>query len=91
MHAPPYQGVVCKFRTAYDVVLAPLSLAGARFVPVMDVAAAVNLPSDIATAIAIDIVSTSATGTLEQMILPAVRVFIDGTPSLTATLRDALF
>ena len=91
MHAPPYQGVVCKFRTAYDVVLAPLSLAGARFVPVMDVAAAVNLPSDIATAIAIDIVSTSATGTLEQLRLPAVRVFIDGTPSLTATLRDALF
>ncbi|PIG26085.1 type VI secretion system protein ImpG [Janthinobacterium sp. 35] len=91
MHAPPYQGVVCKFRTAYDVVLAPLSLAGARFVPVMDVAAAVNLPSDISTAIAIDIVSTSATGTLEQLRLPAVRVFIDGTPSLTATLRDALF
>ena len=72
MHAPPYQGVVCKFRTAYDVVLAPLSLVGARFVPVMDVAAAVNLPSDIATAIAIDIVSTSATGTLAQVPLRAV-------------------
>lgn len=91
MHAPPYQGVVCKFRTVYDVVLAPLSLAGARFVSILDVTAAINLPSEISTAIAIDIVSTSATGTLEQLALPGVRVFIDGTPSLTATLRDALF
>ncbi|WP_035817755.1 type VI secretion system baseplate subunit TssF [Janthinobacterium sp. RA13] len=91
MHAPQYQGVVCKFRTAYDVVLAPLSLAGARFLPIIDATAAIHLPPDISTALAIDIVSTSATGTLEQLTLSDLRVFIDGTPSLTATLRDALF
>lgn len=91
MHAPQYQGVVCKFRTAYDVVLAPFSLAGARFIPIIEATAAINLPSDISTAIAIEIVSTSATGTLEQLTLPATRVFIDATPSLAATLRDALF
>lgn len=91
MHASQYQGVVCKFRTAYDVVLAPLSLAGARFLPMVEVTAAINLPADVSTAIAIDIASTLATGTLAQLALAAVRVFIDGTPSLTATLRDALF
>ncbi|WP_176460837.1 type VI secretion system baseplate subunit TssF [Janthinobacterium sp. PC23-8] len=90
MHASLHQGVVCKFRTAYDVVLAPLSLPAARFIPFPD-RSGIELPPDINTAIAIDIASTSAVGALERLTLSSVRVYIAGAASMSATLRDALF
>lgn len=89
MHAAEQQGVVCKFFTAYEVLVSPLQLAGARYQPVFDAPAALQLPADTGSAISISLDAGGAPsiGAIDQ---PALRLFLDGESALCATLRDAL-
>jgi type VI secretion system protein ImpG len=85
------QGVPCKFRTAYDVVVAPVALASARFDPIVEPSALVRFPLGVTSKISISIESTSPMTGLTQLGLDCLRVFVDGDPSFCAALQDCLF
>lgn len=84
------KGMACKFRTAYDVKLAPLKLDTVKFDPLFDPPESVIVPSGGSSKVSIRIVAAS-----EQMPLtagmPDVRIFVDGEPTFSAALLDALF
>lgn len=82
------QGVPCRFKTAYDVVLSPITIAVAAFHPLIRAPAGVHLP--LTASSSVSIVIESAAG----LVLPGqhtLRVFIDGEPSFCSVLRDTLF
>lgn len=79
------EGVRCRFKTAYDITLAPVVLAGARFEPAIRPPANVILPVSVSSSFSI-VIDGDAPAALK-----ALRVFIDGEPSFCAALRDALF
>jgi type VI secretion system protein ImpG len=83
--------VACRFRTVYDVAVAPVAIGAAWFEPHIEVPPGLALPADAGAAICITLESTR--GALVQALagLPRLRVFIDGEPSLRAALRDTLF
>lgn len=84
-------GVACRFRTVYDVAVAPLAISALRFDPIIEAPAAVRLPDGVTSAICIEITGTSVSVGLAMPELQALRVFIDGEAALRAALRDALF
>lgn len=86
MSATTGQGQACRFRSIYDILLAPVALDRASFAPQYDG------PHGPASATASASLAFSATaGTpLEQLALPALRVLIDAEPALSASIRDAL-
>lgn len=83
--------VPCKFRTAYEVTLAPLAVAEARFDAIIDPSALVRFPAGVTSRISIALESRSATGGLAQLGLSSLRVFADGDASFCAALLDCLF
>ena len=91
LNAPARAGVVCQFRSAYPVTIAPLRVASARFTSPNDKPAGVAVPAGTTGFIAVVLESFSATQSLRELGISAVRVFIDGDPSLRAALRDTLF
>lgn len=85
MDSAPVNGVRCRFRTAYDMVLSPLTLATARFDAVIRAPGGLSLPAAASASLSIVIDGALAAD------LASLRVFIDGEPSFCAALRDALF
>lgn len=86
----PVRGVECRFRTVYDVTLAPLRIASARFSPLVQAPRAVQLPLQASAQLSITFELQSTHGSLEELGLDHVRLFIDGEPSFCAVLRDVL-
>lgn len=82
-------GVACRFRTAYDVTLAPLAVSAARYRPAA--VAPVVLPLDAASVVSITFESTSELADLRSLGLRAVRLYLHGEQSFIAALADALF
>ncbi|NYE64074.1 type VI secretion system protein ImpG [Duganella sp. 1224] len=82
---------LCRFRTVYDVTVAPLSVSAVALEPYPHLPANLPLPPGVGCAIRIDIASTAAGRALAALDLATLRVFIDGEASLRAALRDALF
>ena len=91
LNTRPVRGAACTFRTVYPVVVAPVALTGARFSAVIDAPEAVRLPGTASSSISLSLACTAEQGSLAQLELPGLRVFIDGEPSFCAALRDALF
>ncbi|MES2165303.1 MAG: type VI secretion system baseplate subunit TssF [Pseudomonadota bacterium] len=83
--------VACRFRTVYDVTVAPLTISAAWFEPYIQAPSTLPLPGEAGSAICITIDSTAAARGLAALELSSLRVFIDGEASLRATLRDMLF
>lgn len=83
--------VACRFRSVYDVTIAPVVISEARFEPLVQAPATLALPSAAGAAICITIASSSVGRSLAQLGLTTLRVFIDGEASLRAALRDTLF
>ena len=86
----PVKGVACKFKTIYDVVVAPVKLSHARFDAIATVPEAVVLPPKATSTISITLDITSAQANQLQLGLQALRVFIDGEASFCSALRDSL-
>jgi type VI secretion system protein ImpG len=84
-------GVVCQFRTAYPVTIAPIVLARVAFSAICEIPLSIAPPAGVTSMIHVDIEGTSTTQGLAQAGVPVLRAFIDGDPSLRATLRDVLF
>ncbi len=86
----PVRGVQCRFRTAYDVMLAPVRVASAEFHSVAQTPSAVRLPAQACAQITLRFVVESQQDALVDMGIAALRLFIDGESSLCAVLRDTL-
>lgn len=85
MDTAPVEGVRCRFKSAYDIMLTPMALVSARFGAVARPPAGVILPALAAASLSI-VIDGPAPAQLKTL-----RVFIDGEPSFCAALRDALF
>jgi type VI secretion system protein ImpG len=81
----------CRFRTVYDVTVAPVIVSAVALEPYPHLPANLPLPPGAGCAIRIDIASTAAARGLAALAVPTLRVFINGEASLRAALRDALF
>jgi type VI secretion system protein ImpG len=84
---------LCTFSTAYDVTLAPLSIAHASFgLPSVAPARSSNgLPGDVAGIIHIGIESPTRALTPDSPLFPkSLRVYLHGSPQLAAAIIDAI-
>ncbi|NRR34147.1 type VI secretion system baseplate subunit TssF [Oxalobacteraceae bacterium] len=79
------QGVRCRFKTAYDIMLTPTILATARFDAVIRPPTGTVVHSTASSSISIVLEGPAPPE------LKTLRVFVDGEPSFCAALRDALF
>ncbi|MCD7099851.1 type VI secretion system baseplate subunit TssF [Stenotrophomonas sp. MMGLT7] len=89
LQSRPVQGVNCRFRTAYDVVLTPLVTRAARYRAVAETPLAVVLPPGCGAQISLEFELLSDQLSLEQL-GQSLRFFVDGEPSFCAAMRDAL-
>ena len=83
--------VTCRFRTAYDVTIAPVAITDVAFEPYIQTPSTLALPLDAGSAIRITIESTVPNRPLAALALQTVRLFLDAEASLRALLRDLLF
>src|SRR5690606_13530105 len=90
LQSRPVKGVNCRFRTAYDVDLLPLAVSRAGYRAVADAPMAVALPAGSGGRISIGFELMSDQLALDALGVDALRLFINGEPSLCAALRDAL-
>ncbi|QBE63218.1 type VI secretion system baseplate subunit TssF [Pseudoduganella lutea] len=91
LESQPVQGTRCKFRTSAAVKVAPLSITGARFEPLIQAPSGTRLPVDATASLSITIASVSPRLALPQIALDTLRVLADGDPSFCAALHDTLF
>ena len=82
-------GVQCRFKTAYDVTLAPLTISEARYLPAA--AAPVVLPVNAAGIVSITFESTAPQSNLRLLDLRSIRLHLNGESSFVAALADGLF
>ncbi|WP_321842195.1 type VI secretion system baseplate subunit TssF [Paraburkholderia bannensis] len=87
----PLRGVQCRFRTAYDVTLAPIRVAEARYMPVAMAPASIVLPGDATGVISITFESTSPQLDIAALKVPKLRAHLSGEQSFIAALGDCLF
>ncbi|MFZ4876479.1 type VI secretion system baseplate subunit TssF [Janthinobacterium sp. Mn2066] len=91
LRSHPVQGVACKFSSAYEVTLAPLTIAKLRFHAIIAPPPGLRLPDGASALLSITFASSNDSYQLEQTGLRHLRVFADGEPSVRAALLDALF
>ncbi|WP_027815280.1 type VI secretion system baseplate subunit TssF [Paraburkholderia bannensis] len=87
----PLRGVQCRFRTAYDVTLAPIRVAEARYMPVAMAPVSIVLPGDATGVISITFESTSPQLDIAALKVPKLRAHLSGEQSFIAALGDCLF
>ncbi|CAI8694050.1 type VI secretion system baseplate subunit TssF [Burkholderia cepacia] len=87
----PIRGVQCRFRTAYDVTLAPIRISEARYTPVALAPSATVLPSNATGVISITFESLAAQLDLGALKVPTLRAHLHGEQSFVAALTDCLF
>ncbi|MCW5580145.1 MAG: type VI secretion system baseplate subunit TssF [Luteimonas sp.] len=83
----PVRGVQCRFRTAYDVDLASIRVASARYLPIADPPMAVSLPAEAGGQVSIGF-ELLGEDTTKGPGIDRLRLFLDGEPSMRAALRD---
>ncbi|PKO88311.1 MAG: type VI secretion system baseplate subunit TssF [Betaproteobacteria bacterium HGW-Betaproteobacteria-12] len=90
LQSRPVKGAICKFRTAWEVELTPVSLAELRFEPIASAPGEVRLPVGCNAMLSF---SLNLRGQAEAGFgkLKKLRVYIDAEPSVASALRDALF
>jgi type VI secretion system protein ImpG len=88
MESAQVEGVQCRFRTIYDVVESPVSIATAKFTALITAPPGVRLPIGASCSIDIDIEKTGDVALEEHAYL---RLYVDGEASFSATLLDTLF
>jgi len=91
LQSRPIKGAVCKFRTAWDVQLAPVSIGELAFDPVASAPSEVRLPVGCNAILSFSLAlrgnnPEAGLGKLEKL-----RVYIDAEPSVASALRDAIF
>lgn len=89
--APPVDLIEYRFRTAYDVTLAPVIISQAIYNPVVNAPASVKLPPDATGCISITFSCAGTEQLFASLNLKKLRTYIHGEPAFVAALRDSLF
>jgi len=91
LQSRPIKGAVCKFRTAWEVQLLPLSIGDLDFDPIATAPSEVRLPvgCNATLSFALSLRGGNQEGGLRK--INKVRLYIDAEPSVASALRDALF
>ncbi len=87
----PIRGVQCRFRTAYDVTLAPIRISEARYTSVAMAPSATVLPANASAMVSITFESTAPQLDLGALKLSTLRAHLHGEQSFIAGLTDCLF
>jgi len=90
LQSRPVRGVSCRFRTAFDVVLAPIAVQSAVYRGVAEAPMATSLPAGSGAQVSLSFRLMSDQASFDTLGTDALRLFLDGEPSLRASLRDAL-
>lgn len=91
LRSAPVRGVQCQFRTACDVVLAPLTISKVTFNPILNAPPALRLGPQATSLLSIELSASVATLGLRLPGLTRLRLFADGEASVCAALIDTLF
>lgn len=78
----------CRFRTAYDVTLAPMRIAAARYRPSASAPANASLPPDTSGLIAVTFASASTAAGLHAIAPPTIRLHLHGQREVVTALTD---
>ncbi len=90
LHSRSVRGVSCRFRSAYDVVLAPIRLKEARFRAIAEAPMATALPGGCGGQISLSFELLGEHQQLAALGLDTLRLFTEGEASFCAALRDTL-
>lgn len=91
LQSRPIKGATCKFRTAWDVQLAPVQITGLEFNPVATAPSEVRLPVGCNAVLTFSLALRTATEQEGFGKTGTLRFYIDAEPSVASALRDALF
>lgn len=80
----------CRFRTAYDVTLAPIRIKTARYLRTASAPANATLPPETSGLVAITLAQASATAGLNAVTPPTLRLHAHGQCEIVTTLTDTL-
>jgi type VI secretion system protein ImpG len=89
LNTRPVRGVTCKFRTAYEVTLAPLAVKSASYRHAISAPEGTRLPASAASVISLQLELQSAQVRWSAL-GSTLRVYLDGEPSQVSQLRQAL-
>ncbi|HEX7909247.1 MAG TPA: type VI secretion system baseplate subunit TssF [Paraburkholderia sp.] len=87
----PIRGVQCRFRTAYDVTLAPIRISEAKYTSVAMAPSATVLPGNATAIVSITFESTAPQLDLSALKVGTLRTHLHGEQSFIAALADCLF
>ncbi len=87
----PIKGAICKFRTAWDVQLAPVGITALDFDPIATAPGEVRLPVGCNAMLSFTLALRGTQLETGFRKLGKLRVYIDAEPSVASALRDALF
>lgn len=90
LHSRSVRGVSCRFRSAYEVTLAPIRLRQARYHAVAAAPLATSLPAGSGGQISLSFDLVGEQPDLAALGMAALRLFTDGEATLCAALRDTL-
>ncbi|MGY0557404.1 type VI secretion system baseplate subunit TssF [Lysobacter sp. A421] len=90
LHSRSVRGVNCRFRSAYDVVLAPIGLRNARYRTIADAPMATSLPPGCGGQVSLAFELLGEHQSVSALGMEALRLFVDGEATLCAALRDTL-
>jgi len=90
LHSRPIKGATCKFRTAWNLELAPVNIGELDFDPIASAPSEVRLPVGCNALLSCTL---AVRGQMEGGFgkLKKLRIYIDAEPSVASALRDALF
>jgi type VI secretion system protein ImpG len=91
LESAPVSGVSCTFKTAYNVAPPAVVLANASFNAMICAPASTRLPAGATSSLTLVLESVTPGAPLSATSAASVRLYIEGDPSLCATLRDLLF
>jgi type VI secretion system protein ImpG len=89
LNTRPVRGVTCKFRTAYDVTLAPVAVKAASYRHAVMAPEGTRVPTSATSVISLQLELQSAQMRWSAL-GPSLRVYLDGEPSQVSQLRQAL-
>ena len=90
LHSRSVRGVSCRFRSAFDVTLAPIKMREARYRSIAEAPLATSLPPGCGGQVSLSFELVGEQQNLAALGLDTLRLFTDGEPSFCAALRDTL-
>lgn len=91
LQSRPIKGAICKFRTAWDVQLAPVTIGDLSFNPIASAPSEVRLPVGCNAVLSFSLALRGSNAEVGLGKIDKLRVYIDAEPSVASALRDAIF